>query len=243
VILEYGVYGMKRNYANYSVIVILLCAAIIGTCTALSRTVSVFSAAQLRREQKRIVIDAGHGGMDGGATSCTGKPESEYNLEISLKLRDILHLLGYPTRMVRTSDTDVHTHGDTIAARKMSDLKERVRMVNEQENQLLVSIHQNLFTDPRYSGAQVFHAKDAESQHLAKLLQHKLVETLNPGSRRQEKEAEGIYLMTHIQRPGILVECGFLSNPQEEAKLSSPEYQKKICCVIAAALVQFLETE
>lgn len=191
----------------------------------------------------RIVIDPGHGGLDGGATSCTGRLESSYNLEISLRLRDLFHLLGYPTRMIRTTDTSVYTKGDTIASRKMSDLKERVRIVNEQENQILISIHQNQFQDARYSGAQVFYAGDEESHQLAKLLQERFLQTLNPGSHRQEKKAQGIYLMEHIQNPGILVECGFLSNPGEEARLASREYQKKLCCVIAAVAAEFLEKE
>ena len=234
---------MKRNSSNYAVVVILLAAGVILGSLAISRGVSVFSAAQIRQAQHRIVIDPGHGGIDGGATSCTGKPESGYNLEIAVKLRDLLHLMGYPTRMTRTTDTSIHTKGDTIAAQKMSDLKERVRIVNDSERQILVSIHQNFFSDQRYSGAQVFHANDEQSKKLARLLQCSFVDTVNPGSRRQEKKAEGIYLMEHITQPGILVECGFLSNPQEEARLSDPEYQKKLCCVIASALALFLRTE
>lgn len=234
---------MKDRKMFFSAIAILLSAAVIWGCAAASRAVSVFSAAQLREEQTRIVIDAGHGAPDGGATSCTGKTESTYNLEISLRLRDLLHLLGHATRMIRTADTSVYTKGETIAAKKMSDLKERVRIVNEREKQLLVSIHQNQFSDSRYSGAQVFYTSNGESRLLAKALQERFVETLNPGSRRKEKRAEGIYLMEHIERPGILVECGFLSNPEEEAKLSDAQYQKKLCCVIASTLSQFLETE
>lgn len=234
---------MKRNSSNYAVFVILLAAGVILGSLAISRGVTVFSVAEIRHEQHRFVIDPGHGGIDGGATSCTGKPESGYNLEIAVKLRDLLHLMGYPTRMTRTTDTSIHTKGDTIAAQKMSDLKERVKIVNDTDKQILVSIHQNLFTDQRYSGAQVFHANDDYSKKLARLLQRSFVDTVNPGSRRQEKKAEGIYLMEHITQPGILVECGFLSNPQEEARLSDPEYQKKLCCVMASALALFLRTE
>ena len=186
-----------------------------------------------------VVIDAGHGGIDGGATSCTGKLESAYNLEISLRLRDLFHMLGYPTYMVRTTDTSVYTKGDTIAAQKMSDLKERVRAVNASDKNILVSIHQNLFSDSRYSGAQVFYADTEGSRKLAETLQSSFVNTLNPGSKRKAKKAEGIYLMEHIENPGILVECGFLSNPEEEHKLNAPDYQKKLCCLIAAAVAEF----
>lgn len=219
--------------------VCLLCAVVVALCLGGDRAVSVMSLQNIRNQQSRIIIDPGHGGVDGGATSCTGKLESAYNLEISLRLRDLFHLLGYPTYMIRITDTSVYTKGDTIAAQKMSDLKERVRIVNDSQTNILVSIHQNLFSDSRYSGAQVFYADTGGSRKLAETLQSSLVNTLNPGSKRKAKKAEGIYLMEHIENPGILVECGFLSNPEEEHKLNTPDYQKKLCCVIAASVAEF----
>jgi N-acetylmuramoyl-L-alanine amidase len=214
---------------------------ILGICKEGSCMVSVISLQTVRKEQNRIIIDPGHGGVDGGATSCTGKLESTYNLEISLRLRDLFHLLGYPTYIIRTTDTSVYTKGDTIAAQKMSDLKERVRIVNQEDRSILISIHQNNFQDSRYSGAQVFYPETKYSRELAENLQSALVQSINLGSSRKVKKASGIYLMEHIQCPGILVECGFLSNPEEEAKLSSPGYQQKLCCVVAATVKQFIE--
>ena len=187
-----------------------------------------------------IVIDPGHGGEDGGATSCTGRMESEYNLAISKKLDDLLHLLGYQTRMTRTSDVSIYTTGDTIARKKISDLKERVRIVNETPGAVFISIHQNQFSDSRYSGAQVFYAKTDGSKELGQQLQTKLVKALNPGSNRKSKPISGVYLMEKINCTGVLVECGFLSNPREESRLRDGEYQKKLCCVIAAAVCQHL---
>lgn len=219
--------------------VCLLCSVFVAMCLGGDLAVSVMSLQNMRNQQSKIILDPGHGGVDGGATSCTGKLESAYNLEISLRLRDLFHLLGYPTYMIRTTDTSVYTKGDTIAAQKMSDLKERVRIVNDSENNVLVSIHQNLFSDSRYRGAQVFYANTEGSRQLAETLQASFVNTLNPGSKRKAKKAEGIYLMEHIENPGILVECGFLSNPEEEHKLNEPDYQKKLCCVIAAAVAEF----
>ena len=192
------------------------------------------------RRQYTIVIDAGHGGEDGGAISCTGRLESTYNLEIALKLRDLLHLLGYRTGMIRTEDVSVYTEGTTIAAKKVSDLKERVRIVNGTENAVLVSIHQNTFSDSQYHGAQVFYGPKRESHALADAMQRALCDTVNPGSHRSIKKADGIYLMQHIDCTGILIECGFLSNPMEDALLGSHSYQQKLSCVIAATLSQFL---
>lgn len=190
-----------------------------------------------------IVIDAGHGGEDGGATSCTGRLESAYNLEIALRLNDLMHLFGYDTVMVRTSDRSVYTSGTTIAEKKVSDLKERVRIVQKTKNALLVSIHQNTFPDGRYSGAQVFYGAKGESQLLGIALQDAFCRTLNPGSNRKSKMANGIYLMEKIECTGVLVECGFLSNAEEEARLRDGRYQQKLCCVIASSVAQFLKTE
>ena len=202
-----------------------------------SRAVTVM-AENLPIERKHCyVIDPGHGGVDGGATSCTGKLESEINLEIALRLNDLMHFLGCETKMIRTADVSVYTKGETIAQKKVSDLKERVRLINETKGGILLSIHQNHFGDSRYSGAQVFYASTEGSEALAKQLQRNLVSTLNPLSNRQEKKSKSVYLMEHITCPGVLIECGFLSNPEEEAKLTSPDYQKAMCCVIAATVV------
>ena len=205
-----------------------------------SRAVNVISQNSPIQRNFSVVIDAGHGGVDGGAVSCTGIPESKYNLDLALRLNDVFRLIGYDTRLIRTSDVSVYTKGETIAQKKISDLKERVRIVNETENALLISIHQNIFSDSRYSGAQVFYADDGYSKKLAERIQQDIVLTINPGSRRQCKKSTGIYLMENITKPGVLIECGFLSNPQEEAKLQSKEYQQKLCCVIASAVGSFL---
>lgn len=205
-----------------------------------SRAVTVIAENAPIKGRTCIVLDPGHGGEDGGATSCTGVLESTYNLSISTRLNDLLHLLGYEAKMIRTTDTAVYTKGETIAQKKVSDLKERVRIVNETENALLLSIHQNQFPEGKYSGAQMFYAGTQGSQELAERLQSAFVSTINPGSKRKCKKSDGIYLMEHIGCTGVLIECGFLSNPGEEAKLRDGEYQKKLCCVIAATVSEYL---
>ena len=202
-----------------------------------SRAVAVISQSLPIRREHCFVIDPGHGGMDGGAISCTDKPESAYNLEISLRLRDLMHFLGYNTKMIRTEDVSVHTSGDTIARKKLSDLKERVRICEETDGAILLSIHQNTFPDSRYYGPQVFFSAWEGSEELAGIIQN----SLDPEGKRRIKRADGIYLMEHTSCPGVLIECGFLSNHQEEAKLRSGEYQKFLCCHIAAAAAKFLE--
>ena len=220
----------KKWIFGYSIVLCMtLLAAYFG-----SHTVTVFSENSPIARCHTIIIDPGHGGVDGGATSCTGVLESRINLEVSLCLNDVLHLLGHQTKMIRTED------GDTIAEKKISDLKERVRQVNETENAVLLSIHQNFFADGRYSGAQVFFANTEVSQNIAGKLQQSIVTHVNPGSRRQEKKSSGIFLMDRVRCPAVLIECGFLSNPEEECKLRSKYFQQKLSCVIAATISTIL---
>lgn len=222
---------MKKRYfiaAYILVLSITLCSALIG-----NRAVAAVSDNVNIERRTCVIVDAGHGGVDGGATSCTGVLESNINLEIAIKLNDLLHLLGIDTKMIRTTDCSIYTKGETIAAKKVSDLKERVKIVNSLPNSLLISIHQNYFPQAEYSGAQVFYNREQGSEPLAKNLQAAFRNTLNPISKRQPKKATGIYLMEKIERPGVLIECGFLSNPQEDALLRSNAYQNKLCSVIA----------
>lgn len=234
------VLSMKAKFPVYFLFYFLVFSVFVGAVMAGSKAVTVISESSPVPRKHTLIIDAGHGGIDGGATSCTGVLESNINLQISTRLNDLFHLLGYETRMIRNSDTSVYTQGNTIASQKISDLKERVRIVNSTENAVLISVHQNTFSDQKYSGAQVFYAPTDGSQSFAESLQTAMVSAVNPGSRRKAKKANGVYLMEHIQCPGILVECGFLSNPEEEAMLRTKEYQQKLCCVIAATATGFL---
>lgn len=225
---------MKNPRIKYSLPLMIL--AVLMSVTG-CRLHFLPTATQLATNTPVFVIDPGHGGLDGGAVSCTGVLESHLNLRIALRLNDLLHLMGQQTVMTRTTDISLHTQGNTIAAKKASDLKQRVQCANKTENGVLVSLHQNQFSDSRYSGAQVFYGNVDGSQQLAETMQALFLRYLNPGSRRKAKPAESVYLMRHINHPGILIECGFLSNVQEEMLLRSEQYQKKLCAVIASALM------
>lgn len=205
-----------------------------------SRAVSTLAENSPFPRSACIIIDAGHGGVDGGATSCSGNLESQYNLQIALRLEDLLHLLGFETKMIRREDISVYTKGETIAQKKVSDLKERLRIANETPGALYLSIHQNYFSDSRYSGAQVFYPDTEGSADLARQMQADLCTALNPSNHRQIKKCSGVYLMDRLPCTGVLIECGFLSNPQEDAKLRDPAYQQKLCAVIATSVGSFL---
>lgn len=230
----------KRKVATWICGYIFILSTFVAITLGGSRAVTVISESRPLSNRRCVIIDAGHGGEDGGARSCTGILESKINLQIAMRLNDLLNLLGVQTKMIRTTDRSVFTEGDSIAARKISDLKERVRIVNASGCAFLISIHQNYFSDNRYSGAQVFYAKTAGSAELAQLTQTLLVQTLNHGNNRKFKKAEGIYLMEQIDCTGILVECGFLSNPTEETSLRDDLYQKKLSCVLAVACSRYL---
>lgn len=232
---------MKRdNWIGFLPFYLLVVIITLGIGLGGGKAVTVLKENTSVIREHTLIIDAGHGGIDGGATSCTGVLESAVNLEIALRLDDVMHLLGYKTVMIRTTDRSIYTSGTTIAAQKVSDLRERVRIVNETNGGVLISIHQNTFFDSRYGGAQVFYAGNEDSKELASALQKKWITTLNPDSHRSAKKGEGIYLLQNITKPGILVECGFLSNPKEEALLRDADYQKKMCCIIAATVSGFL---
>lgn len=232
----------KSNWVGCLPFYLLTVIVFIGIAMWGSKTTTTIAQNRPIQRNKTIVIDAGHGGIDGGATSCSGVLESKLNLDIALKLEAVMQLLGLDTVMIRSTDTSIYTEGNTIASQKVSDLKERVRIVNETPNAILVSIHQNTFPDGRYSGAQVFYAGE-ESRMMAQTLQSNFNQTLCRGSNRKSKKAQGVYLMQNIDCTGVLIECGFLTNPEEEAKLRDAAYQKQLCCVIASTVSTFIHSQ
>ncbi len=234
--MKHHVYTVKLSVIYVGILgFFLLCAF------GASHAVTAISENSVIQNRTCVIIDAGHGGEDGGATSCTGILESKINLEISLRLNDLMHLLGIKTKMIRKTDQSVYTQGQTIAQKKISDLKQRVSIANSTENAIVVSIHQNHFSDSRYAGAQVFYAPTQQSKELADALQNNLIASVNQGSNRRTKKADSVYFMQNINCTGVLVECGFLSNPKEEAMLRSDDYQKKLSCVIVTTVVNFLD--
>lgn len=187
---------------------------------------------------KVIILDPGHGGEDGGAVSNTGTVESHINLAIVLQLEQLLLFYGTEPVLLREQDISLHDPGlATVKERKTSDLKNRVTLVNEYENALLLSIHQNFFTQTQYFGAQVFYTP--ESQGFATALQELWNETLDPNNSRQASAIDpSVFLINQVTVPAVLVECGFLSNPEEAQKLATPVYQMKIACTLLTALLQ-----
>ena len=186
-----------------------------------------------------LILDAGHGGEDGGATSADGTKESEINLQLVLRLEALCALCGRKTYLIRRDDRSVYSPDcTTVSEKKRSDLRNRVEMVNSLPGTFLLSIHQNKFPQGKYRGAQVFYGEVGNSKELAEQVQSSLREAVDPRNRRKCKPAEGIYLFQNIRNPGILVECGFLSNPGEAELLRKPDYQKKLAAAILAPILR-----
>lgn len=188
-----------------------------------------------------LVIDAGHGGEDGGAVSISGVSESRINLEIARRLELIMGLYGVDTVLLRTEDISLHSEGaSTLREKKVSDLHNRVDRVNSIDNAVLISIHQNSYSDSQYRGAQVFFAPMDGSQAFGEYVQEVLRVSLNPDNTRLAKQIpDTVYLMNHITCRAILVECGFLSNPEEDQLLQTPGYQLKLASALAGAYLQY----
>lgn len=191
-----------------------------------------------------LVIDAGHGGEDGGAISLSGIPESHLNLAIARRVDLILGLYGAPAVMLRRQDVSLHdASAKTLREKKVSDLHNRVELVSQQQNGVLLSIHQNSFPSSKYSGAQVFFAPTAGSKPLASALQEVLRSAADPAnSRRASAIAQSVYLMNHVACPAVLVECGFLTNPAEERLLQDANYQTKLAAAMSGCWLNYSGT-
>lgn len=191
-----------------------------------------------------ILIDPGHGGEDGGASATDGTLEKTINLAIALDLRDMLMLCGFSVEMTRDTDVSIYDAGcATTRQMKVSDMNNRLKLYDEAA--IAVSIHQNHFSVAKYSGAQVFYsAAHPMSAQLATAVRERVITYIQPHNTRELKQAtDSIFLLHRTVKPAILVECGFLSNPQESGKLKETVYQQQIALAIASGLLDVYHSE
>lgn len=188
---------------------------------------------------KKVVIDVGHGGFDPGKQSKDGINEKDINLAISLKLKEILENKGIQVLMTRTDDTGLYSENDSN--KKAADMKARCAIINESNADIVVSIHQNSFQSSAIKGAQVFYYKhSADGKKLAQIMQNALKNGLDPDNNRVEKSDTSYYMLVHTDIPTVIAECGFLSNPDEAAKLNSEEYQQKVAEALCNGIIEYL---
>ncbi|MGN0435676.1 MAG: N-acetylmuramoyl-L-alanine amidase CwlD [Wujia sp.] len=184
-----------------------------------------------------VVIDAGHGGNDPGKIGCGGEKEKDINLQIALKLKDELQQRGVTVIMTRESDQDLATSGATN--RKRSDMENRVALANDSSADYLVSIHQNSYSSSQVKGAQTFYyGTSADSRKLAEAIQKNLIEQVDTSNTRAAAQGNDYYILRRSKCPAVIVECGFLSNMEETAKLTNEDYQQKIAKAIADAICE-----
>lgn len=188
-----------------------------------------------------LVIDAGHGGEDGGAVGTSGVLEKDINLSVAKKLEGMLTLLDVDVVMTRNDDRMLYLP-DQSSRKKYYDLRNRKAVAEKYENPVFISIHQNKFPISKYNGLQVYYSDNNDgSKILAENVQSKTAAYLQPDNTRKIKSAGGsIYLMYNLECPAILVECGFLSNSFEENLLQDDVYQKKLAFVIFSAVADYL---
>lgn len=196
-----------------------------------------FSAvdAKLNKTAPTVILDAGHGGFDGGTSSQNGVLEKDINLKIALKLEGILSSLGYNVIMTRKSDS-------ALSGDKKSDMYKRLDIINSHKDSLFISIHQNHFSEEKYFGAQVFYGSknEEQSKNLADIIQQNLKNDINPENNRQIKKAySSLFLFKKAEQPCVLIECGFLSNKNETELLINDKYQTKIAFCIAKSIFEF----
>lgn len=207
-----------------------------------NKTVSTFNISDYDRT---VIIDAGHGGFDGGAVGLDGTAEKEINLQISQKLSNILKLQGFNVIMTRNSDDSIHSKdAQTIRQKKISDIHNREKIIRENPNAIFVSIHQNKYSDSSASGTQVFYSKNNKlSESLAQKVQNSVVDNLQKNNYRKIKQSgTEIYLLYYSQIPSIMVECGFVSNYDDLNNLKNEDYQIKIAESIADGIINFYRT-
>ena len=231
-----------------TVYLIILTAILISFCVMMFSAFSNITAhtsADSSDDRPTVIIDAGHGGEDGGA-QVDGVLEKDINLSIAEKVADTLRLCGCRVKEIRDADTAVYGEdADTLREKKVSDLKRRVEIANESENNILVSIHQNKFDNGAYSGAQVFYSTNNDNGRvLAEAIRSAVVSLLQKDNTRELKPAGSeIYLLNNATVPAVIVECGFLSNADERAKLMDNDYQSEMAYSIAMGVLEYLQSK
>lgn len=233
-----------RNKIILSAVLLLILSSVTFGSVVVSKMTAV-DASSDKLINATVIVDAGHGGVDGGTSADDGTLEKHLNLQIALKLESILKSMGINTVMTRTEDISIHDESaNTIRNKKISDLKNRLSIINNTDDSVFVSIHQNHFSNPIYYGTQIFYSKNnPESSILANSIRQSVISVLQKDNTREIKQSgTDIYLLHHAQTPAVMVECGFLSNADETAKLKDENYQRKLAFMIAIGICDYLKT-
>lgn len=233
---------MRKNATTIFVLCLLCITTVMLTVFRINETKTVMLGSSIR---PKIIIDAGHGGMDGGAVGYDEIVEKNINLSIAMKLKDLLVLSGFDVVMVREQDEAIFDKGvEGVKNQKTSDMYNRLKIIKDNPDAIFVSIHQNKFPESKYSGAQMFYSPNSpHSETLAQIMQTRFKTMLQPENNREIKRADSdLFLLYQATIPAMIIECGFLSNPEEALKLSSDQYQNDMTYTILTGLLEFIET-
>ena len=233
---------LNKYSVRYTIVMLSCLVLLIGFSRYTGNNIYVGNSADSRQT---IVLDAGHGGMDSGAVGITGVHEKDINLSIVLKLQAILEFSGYNVVLTRNDDRSIHdSHISRVGEQKKSDMRNRLAIINNYPNAIFFSVHQNKFTQSQYSGAQMFYTeKNPDNMNLARIMQQRF-KIIQPQNEREIKlSGDELFLFNNTQIPALLIECGFLSNADEEKLLSSDEYQQKIAFTIYCGIADFMSAK
>ncbi len=240
--------GIKILKNKIPFIITLFCCVTVAALAASVRASDSAKAAQTSAAgspKQVIVLDAGHGGMDSGCVAINGAYEKDINLDIVKDLGALLTLNGYEVVYTRTEDISIHDDGvEGIRNQKISDMKNRLAIVETYPDSVFISVHQNLFTDPAYFGGQMFYTTNNSANFKLARIMQELFSELQPGNDREVKLIDnGLYLFKNTKQPALLIECGFLSNPDDAANLNTAEYRKKVAFTIFSGLQNYFGEE
>lgn len=233
---------LKSSKKAVSLLLLLLFLFAAGIILSKDKTEKILPVSSFSDQRPVLIIDAGHGGADGGAVAKNGIIESEINLAIAKKLECMAKLFGFETVMTRSSEQlDYPENADSIKAKKQWDQNTRAELISSFDQAIFLSIHQNTYPDPRPSGPQVLYGRQAGSDELGELIQAALCEYLCPDSRRLAAPVkDSIFLMKSSENTSVLVECGFISNEKELNLLLDESYQRSIALVLTGCIIRFL---
>ena len=229
-----------------SIISIILTTVLFFTILTVDKTRNVSSDKLIITDAPTIIIDAGHGGEDGGAVVQNDIVEKDINLAIAQKTNEFLSLLGFQTYMVRDSDKLIYDNDSkTQRQKKNSDLRNRLSLMNKFENCIYISIHQNKFEDGRVWGAQTFYSpNDENSPILAEFVQSSIISLIQPNNKRViKKTGTNVFVIYNATKPAIMVECGFMSNNDELLKLKDNNYQNQMSFSISNGILNYYISE
>ena len=227
-------------------IIALILAVILSLATLPQKINGIHPTSAKVSNNPLLIIDAGHGGFDGGAVASDGTVEKDINLSIALTLKEFLLKSGYDVIMTREEDISTESNSsEKITSRKKSDLKNRLQIMKDNPKSLFVSVHLNKFTTSAARGSQVFYSGNSDnSKLLGDLIQTSIISLLQPDNYRVNKKAtSSTYILYNATVPAVLVECGFLSNAQELKRLKDEEYQRQLAFCIYCGITDYITKE